>query len=453
VSSAGEVVAVGSPRFALHTLGWRAFQDLCMAVLREVWGQSVQSFADSNDGGRDGAFYGVWQPPSELGDTRDIAPGPFVVQCKNTTKADATLAPSELEDEFAKVRALVRLGMCGTYVLLTNARVTGASEEKICQQLRACGVAHPLVLDGQWVSDMIAAHRELRMFVPRVYGLGDLSQILDERAYAQASVLETLLSRTDCLAPGSEQREGTLLRVPPSLYPAVACRVAALCQQPRGRQEDWLKHHDRQRSVLSYLRRSSSPGFLRAYQAADPHLCVTLMQFDAPTRYDDRPDVLACLHQAGLLSEDIRQQAIARMTELAVTAPDADWAETGGGVGPWDILLTDRDREAMFEHVRRELVPRLEARAEDWAAEFSGDEDDDPVVSALWSYERAFTARQDPDTASKFDLACDNYQQMREAPEDTASNWTPNAPSLRERLSQLRQSSGTQRSLFDDIDQ
>ena len=46
-----------------------------------------------------------------------------------------------------------------------------------------------MVLDGQWVCDTIAAHRELRLFVPRVYGLGDLSQILDERAYAQASVL------------------------------------------------------------------------------------------------------------------------------------------------------------------------------------------------------------------------------------------------------------------------
>jgi hypothetical protein len=46
----GEVAAVGSPRFALHTLGWRAFQDLSAAVLREVWGQSVQACADSNDG-------------------------------------------------------------------------------------------------------------------------------------------------------------------------------------------------------------------------------------------------------------------------------------------------------------------------------------------------------------------------------------------------------------------
>ena len=72
---------------------------------------------------------------------------------------------------------------------MTNARVTGNSEEKIRERLRDAGVKHALVLDGQWVCDTIATNRELRLFVPRVYGLGDLSQILDERAYAQASVL------------------------------------------------------------------------------------------------------------------------------------------------------------------------------------------------------------------------------------------------------------------------
>jgi hypothetical protein len=51
------------------------------------------------------------------------------------------------------------------------------------------GVSHPLVLGGQWLSETIAVHRSLRMFVPRVYRLGDLSQILDERTYAQASLL------------------------------------------------------------------------------------------------------------------------------------------------------------------------------------------------------------------------------------------------------------------------
>ena len=71
---------------------------------------------------------------------------------------------------------------------MTNARVTGNAEAKILTGYGS-GVEYPLVLDGQWICDTIAARRELRLFVPRVYGLGDLSQILDERAYAQASVL------------------------------------------------------------------------------------------------------------------------------------------------------------------------------------------------------------------------------------------------------------------------
>ncbi|MFG2409086.1 hypothetical protein ACGFR8_33020 [Streptomyces brevispora] len=185
----GRAIAPGSPQFALHTLGWRAFQDLCAAVLRQVWGQSVQTFADSNDAGRDGAFYGVWVPPIFGIGTNDLPAGPFVLQCKHTKNADSTLSISMIGDEFEKVRKLVNQGLCESYVLLTNARVSGSSEEAIRDRLLACGVKRPLVLDGQWISDVIATHRELRMFVPRVYGLGDLSQILDDRAYVQASLL------------------------------------------------------------------------------------------------------------------------------------------------------------------------------------------------------------------------------------------------------------------------
>jgi hypothetical protein len=183
------VVASGPPSFELHTLGWRAFQDLCAAVIRTVWGQSACSFADSNDAGRDGAFYGIWHDNLSATGLQDVPGGPFVLQCKHTKKVGSTLSESDLAEEFCKVPALVTRGLCHSYVLMTNARVTGNAEEKIRGRLRDAGVVHPLVLDGQWVCDTIAAHRELRLFVPRVYGLGDLSQILDERAYAQASVL------------------------------------------------------------------------------------------------------------------------------------------------------------------------------------------------------------------------------------------------------------------------
>ncbi len=189
----GTVAAPGSPDFALHTLGWRAFQDLCAAVLREVWAQSVHTFADSNDGGRDGAFYGTWQQPPDPIGAQDVPDGPFVLQCKHTKKADTTLTPSELSDEFDKVQALVERGLCGSYVLLTNARVSGTSEATIRQRLLDAGVAYPLILDGQWICDTIATRQRLRTFVPRVYGLGDLSQILDERAYTQAQYLLSYL--------------------------------------------------------------------------------------------------------------------------------------------------------------------------------------------------------------------------------------------------------------------
>ncbi|MFC5645011.1 hypothetical protein [Kitasatospora cinereorecta] len=158
-------------------------------VLREVWGQSVHSFADSNDGGRDGAFYGAWQQLADTTGIQDLPVGPFVLQCKHTKKADATLSPSDLDDEFDKVQTLVRRGLCRSYILLTNARVSGASEATIRERLLQAGVLYPLVLDGQWVCDTIASSQRLRTFVPRVYGLGDLSQILDERAYSQAQSL------------------------------------------------------------------------------------------------------------------------------------------------------------------------------------------------------------------------------------------------------------------------
>lgn len=184
--SAAKVQAPGPATFELHTLGWRSFQDLCAAVLREVWGQSVQPFADSNDGGRDGAYHGRWKADTS---GIDVPDGPFVFQCKFLAQRDKTLSLSGLTDELAKIKKLVSQGICNSYVLMTNARVTGASEQAIRQAIADQGVAHPLVLASQWLNQTIAQNRRLRMFVPRVYGLGDLSQILDERAYDQARAL------------------------------------------------------------------------------------------------------------------------------------------------------------------------------------------------------------------------------------------------------------------------
>ena len=168
----------------LHRLGWNSFQQLCLTITREVFGQTVESFLDSNDGGRDGAFTGSWNPCGSENLT-----GHFVIQCKFTSRANHALRISELSDEFAKAQRLVQQSLCDTYVLLTNASISGKQAAKIEALFKGVGVKHVVTFGSTWISQQIRENKRLRMLVPRVYGLGDLSQILDERAYSQARAL------------------------------------------------------------------------------------------------------------------------------------------------------------------------------------------------------------------------------------------------------------------------
>ena len=86
--------APGSPTFELHTWDGGRSRTCARRCMRTVWGQSVQVFADSNDAGRDGAFYGIWHDPPGAVAPGDAIEGPFVVQCKHTKHAGATLPQS-----------------------------------------------------------------------------------------------------------------------------------------------------------------------------------------------------------------------------------------------------------------------------------------------------------------------------------------------------------------------
>lgn len=170
--------------YDLHSLGWHSFQQLCLAITREVFGQTVESFLDSSDAGRDGAFAGTWTPTPG-----DVLNGRFVIQCKFTNKRDKTLTPSDLSDEVEKVKKLASSGRCDCYILMTNAGISGLTSEKIEQLFKRAGVREVRSFGSTWIFQQITENKRLRMLVPRVYGLGDLSQILDERAYSQAKAL------------------------------------------------------------------------------------------------------------------------------------------------------------------------------------------------------------------------------------------------------------------------
>jgi hypothetical protein len=169
--------------FELHTLGWESFQNLCGHIAREVLGQTVTAFSPGNDAGQDGAFQGKW-----LRRGKEAFKGRFVLQCKFTARRDAHLTHRDLGDEITKATKLAHRGLARTYVLITNAKISGESDSVIRRRfLGIKGIEFFDILGVEWITMQILTSKRLRAFVPRIYGLGDLSEIIDERVYDQAA--------------------------------------------------------------------------------------------------------------------------------------------------------------------------------------------------------------------------------------------------------------------------
>jgi hypothetical protein len=167
---------------ALHTLGWKAFQDLCAQVCEEILKRPVEIYREAQDGGQDAVF--VSRQVQENGSA-----DPATIQCKFTSKPDRRLRPSDLQPEEAHVVALKTEGQADTYVLMTSMSVDAPVAVAIKARLRELGVVHPHVFGREFLTRVIRTSARLRALVPRVYGLGDLSVILDERRAEQTKAL------------------------------------------------------------------------------------------------------------------------------------------------------------------------------------------------------------------------------------------------------------------------
>jgi hypothetical protein len=174
------ILMILGPDFGLHRLGWKAFQDLCIAVAEERLQRPVQTFLPTNDAGRDGAFLGTWD---------SVEAGESTIQCKFTSKPDATLSIYDLSDELPKVARLAALGLVKDYIILTNHTVTGQSELAIRTAFQSVGVGRCRVFHRDWIVTRINESARLRMMVPRLYGLANLTELLDTRAYQQAQLI------------------------------------------------------------------------------------------------------------------------------------------------------------------------------------------------------------------------------------------------------------------------
>lgn len=171
--------------FALHTLGWKAFQDLSAEIMREEFKCQIEVYRPSADGGRDACF--VTRP--ELPDAgRHVA-----IQVKHSNDRYGALKLSSLRSEQSNIEELVKAGLADGYVVVSNRSLSGDDAGSISMWLLSLGVKQPYVFGKEALNMRLRASSRLRALVPRVYGLGDLSWIQDERKIDQArAVLQYL---------------------------------------------------------------------------------------------------------------------------------------------------------------------------------------------------------------------------------------------------------------------
>lgn len=171
--------SVAYPDFALHTLGWKAFQDLCCQVCAEFSGRIVSAYREAQDGGQDGVF---------LVDNSDGATT-GTLQCKFSSIESRRLKPSDVTPELASIDALVAAGRAHEYIFITSMGIDAPVAAAIREKIASRGVVRPEVLGREWISQQIRSSSRLRALVPSVYGLGDLAQILDHRKIEQTRAL------------------------------------------------------------------------------------------------------------------------------------------------------------------------------------------------------------------------------------------------------------------------
>lgn len=184
---------------ALHTIGWRAFQDLCSQVCEVVLGRPVEIFREAQDGGQDAVFL--------IASGADVPPI-GTVQCKHTSDVMRALKLSDLTAELKNVEELVKAGQADTYAFMTNMSVDAPVAAAMRAKLRALGVRKPHILGRQYIVRVIRTSARLRALVPQIYGLGDLTSIVDERLSQQSrALLDSWIPKLRTYVPTKAHRD------------------------------------------------------------------------------------------------------------------------------------------------------------------------------------------------------------------------------------------------------
>ncbi|MBO1000751.1 restriction endonuclease [Bacillus sp. SD075] len=221
-------------KYNLHLLGWKAFENLVCNIMQHTLGATYTPFSEGKDGGRDGYFEG--KGPFDNNSDRTFS-GKFVFQCKRTTNSEESMTLPIIKDEIKKIQKLVNENNINHYIIFTNRKISAGNDLIIRERfLKISGLESCTVLGSEWFDSTIDGDKRLRRLVPRLYGIGDLSEIIDERVYKQSHEIIEDLKETvttfvstkayqDAITAVLEKRFVILLGPPASGKSAIATNI------------------------------------------------------------------------------------------------------------------------------------------------------------------------------------------------------------------------------------
>ena len=137
------------------------------------------------------------------------------------------------------------------------------------------------------------------------------SDIATLAVYLEGMTPDELVSDLDC---GGPSKPGTLVQVPPALYPLVVARA------PVPDVRDWSRNPS-----AWFLQTRCSDEFLRMWAEVNANALPPMARFGMMVDSTWEPGVLSRLNQAGALPEEIRLAAVERIAEYSIDHLDPAW--------------------------------------------------------------------------------------------------------------------------------
>jgi hypothetical protein len=153
--------------YRLYELNDDEFESLVVRICVEWLGAGVTPFAPGRDGGRDGKFHGTASRfPSA------VAPltGDCVLQAKHVNEPNKSCSDRDFErllkKEHAKVKKLVKQGICDHYLVFTNRKLTGGADQKLIAALLELGLKSAHIVGNERLHLALDEFHNIRANLP-----------------------------------------------------------------------------------------------------------------------------------------------------------------------------------------------------------------------------------------------------------------------------------------------